>query len=457
MKCKRNATILILIILGVLAFPVSNILFDPDRSGVLPVPGDELAGWESVEPVLAQKCSACHSAGAKLPFYANFPVAKGMMAKDIERAQKIFEFGSELFPGNQAPVSEVALAKLEYTLSGNHMPPRKYTALHWNHTLSGAEKTLWGNWLKSSRKAYFATGTASEQYVDFVLQPLPRKVEFDVTRVALGELLFNDTRLSGDGTVSCASCHALDKGGTDRVQFSTGIDGQVGGINSPTVYNSRYMFAQFWDGRAADLQEQAEGPVENPIEMGDSWDDVIAELSQDAELTDSMERHFGELSKTTVTEAIAEFEETLVTPGRLDDYLEGSEDALQSGEQEGFRLFVDAGCAMCHAGKILGGQSYEVMGVYEDYFEDRETTDADLGRFGLTRLERDRHRFKVPTLRNISRTGPYFHDGSESELHKAVETMATHQITGTLTPQEIDYITEFLTGLTGTYNGEEVQ
>jgi cytochrome c peroxidase len=278
--------------------------------------------------------------------------------------------------------------------------------------------------------------------------------------VALGDRLYHDVRLSGDDTLSCASCHDLAKGGTDQAPVSTGIRGQLGPINAPTTFNSGFQFAQFWDGRAATLEEQAGGPVENPLEMGAQWPDVIAKLEQDAELMETFLASYPEMSAENVQHAIAEFERTLVTPDSdFDRYLRGDADAMSAEAQRGYALFTQHGCSTCHVGRILGGQSYERMGYRKDYFAslEREVTDADHGRYAVTKNEMDMHKFKVPTLLNVEVTFPYFHDAATSDLGEAVAIMSEFQAGVTLAAKDNDDLVAFLIALTGKYQGEKLQ
>ena len=272
--------------------------------------------------------------------------------------------------------------------------------------------------------------------------------------------LFHDRRLSGDDTLNCASCHDLIRGGTDHAKVATGILGQQGPINSPTVYNAMYNLAQFWDGRAKDLQEQAAGPVANPVEMGAQWDEVVEKLKQGPEYRDAFAKLYPEqgLNKTSVTDAIAVFEQSLVTGNsRFDQYLRGNTAMLTGDEMQGYALFK-SNCASCHAGPALGGLSYEKMGVKRDYFKLRggELTDADNGRFNVTKQEKDRHFFKVPVLRNIELTYPYFHDGSVASLADAIRIMGEVQLGKNFSNDEITKLVAFLKTLTGEYKGKSL-
>lgn len=290
------------------------------------------------------------------------------------------------------------------------------------------------------------------------ITPIPQTVKVDEKKAALGEKLYNDKRLSADGTVSCATCHALHKGGTDRLPTSTGIKGQKGPINSPTIFNSEHNFVQFWDGRAKDLAEQAAGPVENPLEMGDQWPEVVKKISSDPAYAKAFQDAYGETpSKANITHAIAEFERTLITPdSRFDEFLRGNEHAMTATEKEGWQLFQDKGCHACHNGPFLGGNSYQQ--INPAYFEERggKMTDADLGRYNVTKKNEDKHFFKVPMLRNVAATAPYFHDGSAKTLEQAVKSMGKYQLGTELTAGETRKIVAFLKTLTGKYKGTPV-
>jgi len=278
--------------------------------------------------------------------------------------------------------------------------------------------------------------------------PLPQKVEYDKAKADLGKLLYMDTRLSGDGTVACISCHELAKGaGVDSLSTSTGIRGQKGPVNAPTVYNARYNFVQFWDGRAKDLQDQAGGPVENPVEMGAKFPEVIKRLNEDENYVKLFkELYHDTITKEHITHAIAEFEKALVTPNsKFDQYLRGDKQALNETEKKGFQLFNDKGCAACHNGINMGSNLYQKAGIFEKFPE----TDNFTGRYNVTKDEKDKYFVKVPTLRNIARTAPYFHHGKTPDLRTAVMQMGYYQLGISITLEEADAIVAFLTTLNG--------
>ncbi|AIB12948.1 cytochrome C biogenesis protein CcsA [Azospirillum baldaniorum] len=266
--------------------------------------------------------------------------------------------------------------------------------------------------------------------------------------VELGKKLYFDPRLSKSGFISCNSCHNLSMGGTDNLKTSIGHNWQQGPINSPTVLNSSLNVAQFWDGRALTLQEQAGGPIANPGEMGSTHALAVEVLRSIPEYQKEFGEVFGETKITIeeVTKAIAAFEETLVTPNsRFDQWLKGDKKALTTVELEGYELFKDSGCTACHNGSAVGGNTFQKMGVVEPY----KTNNPAEGRIAVTKEEADRFNFKVPTLRNVALTYPYFHDGEAATLSDAVDVMGRIQLGKKFSPDENGKIVAFLKTLTG--------
>ncbi len=291
------------------------------------------------------------------------------------------------------------------------------------------------------------------------VSPLPAIGSFNPDKVKLGESLFFETRLSADNSQSCASCHDFKLGGTDRRPFSVGINNAVGTINAPTVFNVGMNFVQFWDGRAATLEEQVPGPVHNPVEMASSWEQALPKLNADAKYREAFAKVYGDgVTAANVIDAIATYERTLVTPdARFDRYLRGETGALSALEQTGYQRFKDFGCASCHQGVALGANMYQRFGIMADYYADRQVTKTDLGRYNVTGLEEDRHVFKVPGLRNVAVTAPYFHDGSIQSLEEAVMIMARYQLGRDLRPDDVRAITAFLHSLTGMWQGQYLE
>lgn len=424
--------------------------------------GDEA---KQVASILRENgCMDCHSANAPLPFYGNFPVIGSVVKADMVEGTRYVDFTDMLDAlDNGKPVSEVDLAKLENTAMSGSMPPAKFSYMpnHWGTSLDKDEKAVILAWAAKERKAHYQSPTVAEEFANEPLQPLMESIPADSAKVALGCALYNDTRLSADNTISCASCHGLETGGVDRKQYSEGINGQLGGVNAPTVYNAALNFAQFWDGRAADLKEQAAGPPLNPVEMGHkSFDDICAVLAEDKEFTKAFTAVYPDgFSQSNITEAIAEFEKTLLTPSRFDKYLRGDKSALSAEEIEGYDLFKTHKCATCHVGMNIGGQSYDYMGIKNSYFDYRGTglTDGDNGRYSVTKKETDLHKFKTPTLRNVMITYPYMHDGSVKTVEDAVRIMHEFQIGTAISDADMTKIVAFLHSLTGEYNGKTLQ
>jgi cytochrome c peroxidase len=300
-----------------------------------------------------------------------------------------------------------------------------------------------------------ATAPASDS--DEPIQPIVALTNLNPRKIELGRRLFHDARLSDDDRESCASCHDLTTGGTDRKVRSIGIHGAVGIINAPSVLNSGFNFSQFWDGRAPTLEKQIDDPVQSKTEMGSTWPEVIKKLKGSPEYVQAFQQIYGEdIQPDHVKDAIAEFERSLSTPNsRFDRFLRHEPHALTSREEQGYLLFKSFGCASCHQGVNVGGNMYQKVGVMAPYFADRgHITKADYGRFNVTGDPKDMYMFKVPSLRNVALTAPYFHDGSAATLQEAVRMMAKYQLGRQLSDQEVELIVEFLKTLTGELNGK---
>jgi cytochrome c peroxidase len=260
-------------------------------------------------------------------------------------------------------------------------------------------------------------------------------------RIALGEKLYFEKKLSVNNTISCNSCHKLDQFGVDNEATSPGHDGTRGDRNSPTVYNAALNFRQFWDGRAKDLAAQAIGPILNPIEHGlASEKDAMAKIDN-KEYRKLFKKAGLGFTYKNIGKAIGAFEKTLLTPSRFDDYLRGKVDALSSTEKRGLEVFMETGCTSCHDGAGIGGGSYQKLGAINEY------ATHDKGRFNVTKDEEDMYFFKVPLLRNITKTGPYLHDGSIDDLEEMVKIMAKHQLDVELKQDDVDAIISFLGSL----------
>ncbi len=400
---------------------------------------------------LKTKCADCHTAGAQVNALAD-TLSGGMLSKHKNDGVRHFNMDE--------PYTLASLAKLERVLQKNTMPPAPYTAVHWGSTLSPVEKQALNQWIKDERKQKFG--------VDAVIVPIPDSVAVNQAKVALGYTLYHDVRLSSDNTVSCATCHAIDKAGTDNLARSKGVDKdgkpQYGGINAPTVFNAVFHTKQFWNGRAKDLKEQAGGPPLNPVEMGysqpDDWKKIAAKLDADPQLSADFKRVYPQgFNGDTITDAIAEYEKTLITPhSPFDKFLKGDKKAISEKARKGYALFMELGCQTCHAGPAMGGQSFEYANLKGDFFGGRELSADDMGLQGFTQKEADKHKFRVPTLRNVELTWPYMHDASANTLEEAITKMFHYQLGyDKLNRHEIDLLVEFLKTLTGEYRGQRLK
>lgn len=401
-------------------------------------------------------CYYCHDSKAELPPYAALPGIRQLSERDVQTGLRYFRIDT-IFDAlrDGTPPPEADLAKLEAVAKDGTMPPQLFRSVHWTTGLTDTDRQTLLNWIAQSRRQWYSTQGVAEEFANDPVQPLPDSLHADKRKVELGMRLFHDTRLSSDNTISCASCHSLATGGVDGRKVSLGVGGSKGGINAPTVFNAALNHKQFWDGRAQTLQDQAGGPPLNPIEMAStSWDQIVGKFKQDPAFTREFVAVYPDgWSGKNITDAIAEFEKTLLTPSRFDAYLRGNMHALNSEEARGYALFKEKGCAGCHVGKNLGGQSFEHMGRASDWFAARgtEITEADNGRANLTHDQLDARAFKVPGLRNVELTAPYFHDGSAAGLHEAVRDMAKYQLGTTLPEADEKAIVAFLKSLTGTY------
>ncbi len=347
----------------------------------------------------------------------------------------------KFFFGGAAPFTKIGLAKW---LAGSAFVGIGVTALTLNL------------WLPEALRPEGTVVSASVSS-DEPVHPIETASNLDAGKVELGRKLFHDPRLSHNDELSCASCHDIPTGGTDRRVHSIGIYGAVSPINTPTVLNSGSNLSQFWDGRAETLEQQVEGPILNPTEMGSSWKEVIGKLRRSPEYVQEFRRIYAsDIQDAQIKDSIAVFERSLTTPNsRFDRYLRHDITALTNNEQKGYELFKTLGCVSCHQGVNLGGNMYQKLGVMAPYFTDRgHITKSDGGRFNVTGDPDDMHMFKVPTLRNIALTAPYFHDGDAKTLEDAVRKMAKYQLGRELSNEEVGLIVEFLKTLTGELNGK---
>ena len=276
-------------------------------------------------------------------------------------------------------------------------------------------------------------------------------------KVELGKALFNDSRLSGDGRINCSSCHDLRAGGDDGRPFSVGMADQITAVNAPTVLNSGLNFAQFWDGRVRTLEEQIRATVASPVEMGGDWHAIERTLRADLALEQRFDALYEDgVTAANVIDALAAYVRALVTwDSPFDRYLRGDAQAIGDDAKAGLELFTRFGCVSCHQGRNIGGNLFQHFGVMGDYFATHGTVSpADYGRYNVTGREEDRYKFKVPSLRNVAGTAPYFHDGSAATLDEAVRVMVEYQLGRLVTPEQITQLVAFLETLSGEVDGE---
>ncbi|NJM27643.1 MAG: c-type cytochrome [Pseudanabaena sp. RU_4_16] len=289
------------------------------------------------------------------------------------------------------------------------------------------------------------------------IQPIPFQIAMDRNKVLLGEKLFQDVRLSSDKQISCSSCHSLRMSGADRRTYSIGVGGAPGEVNTPTVLNVRFNFRLNWNGKHETLPDHLDALLVNPKVMDMQWDVLIPNLQMVPDYVREFTKIYSDgITQPNIKDAIATYQRSLYTPNaRFDRFLRGNKQALTTSEQEGYRMFKAYGCVSCHQGVNVGGNMFARFGEVGDYFTDRgNVTQVDLGRFNVTHDRLDRFVFRVPSLRNVALTPPYFHDGTAKSLEEAIAIMSKYQLGRVLPPAEASAIAQFLRTLTGEYQGK---
>jgi len=411
------------------------------------------------EASMQAKCAACHGAATDTYNPLLNILSFGMMQRDVEAGQRSFC----IVPDASVRASAVDLLKMDQVLIRRHMPPLAYRVMHPGTGLTEQD-------VATLRSLYSTEAADAARYG--IISPAPEPADAqEAAKIQLGKLLYNDARLSTTNAVACASCHDLTKGGTDNLAKSEGVPGadgkpQLGGVNAPTVYNTETNIRQFWDGRAADLKEQAGGPPLNPVEMGyahpEDWNKIAAKLAQSPELTVIFAAAFGDkgITADTITEAIAAYEKTLRTPdSAFDRYQQGDKAALSEAAIAGKAAFEQQGCATCHSGPTMGGQSFEYINTYANLRDLATPPNYTEGAYGLadfTKKEAHKDMFRVPLLRNVALTAPYFHTGSVNKLEDAVRIMIQTQGKEAPTDEAVQNITAFLQAQTGKLNGKSL-
>jgi cytochrome c peroxidase len=283
-------------------------------------------------------------------------------------------------------------------------------------------------------------------YANEIITPIPQNIDYNIQKAKLGKALFFDTRLSKNNDMSCNSCHNLYKGGDDNLRYPIVNNKQIGDINSPTVLNSRFNFTQFWDGSAKNLKEQVSKSITNPIEMSNKFSDIINILKQDDNISKKFYAIYEhKITKDFIVDAIVEFEKALTTPNsNFDKYLNGDSNAISQDEKDGFSLFKYYGCIACHNGVNIGGNLYQKASISMENMDKN-----NLGRYNITKDEFYKYYFKVPSLRNISKTSPYFHTGNTKDLKSAITIMFKYQLGVEPSKKDVDKIYIFLKTLDG--------
>ncbi len=291
-----------------------------------------------------------------------------------------------------------------------------------------------------------------------LVRPIPTDVETDPAIAALGERLFNDSKISGNG-FSCATCHQLDKGGVDHLATSMTTAGDFDTMNTPSIFNAALNPLQSWTGQFDNLADQLNSVINNQKHMNSSWPQLIHKISANPQYRESFQQALGKpVNRDSITRAITTFEKTLLTPNSdFDRYLNGDEQAISAAQQQGYRLFIDYGCVSCHQGVNLGGNLLARFGIYQNAFDNTDNlTPFDYGRYQLTGKPDDKFVFRVPSLRNVAVTAPYFHNGSADTLEQAIKTMARIQLNIKIPQHDVEKIKAFLQSLTGEYRGHRL-
>ncbi len=442
------------------AATASYLLYDASEDAAAYLTDNSQIAAHNAQIILQNKCAACHGAKPEFSYTMNL-LSLGKIRRDIEGAQRSFLLNPTNEDGVATRSGHVDYLKMDKVLRTRRMPPTAYTAVHLGSRLTPEDVAI-------LRCRYREDAAAARMFAP--IQPAAEAADdIEALRRYLGHRLFFDGRLSTTNEVSCASCHDLTLGGTDNKPKSEGVPGedgkpQLGGVNAPTVYNAAGNIRQFWDGRAADLQEQAGGPPLNPVEMGyatpEDWEKIAAKLRRDPELEAFFALVYGEkgITAETITDAIAAFETTLMTPdSAFDRYLSGDARALTPEQMQGMEDFVRFGCGSCHAGPALGGISFEYISTHAPFhnYMPKDYAEGAHGLADFTKKEQHKDMFRVPTLRNVALTAPYFHTGAVNSLEEAVRIMFETQVgCSDAGEASIRNVTRFLEAQTGTYNGK---
>ena len=421
------------------------------RQESLPDHADAKVADEMAQQLLQAKCADCHGPSPEINTVINF-FSGNMLRRDVALARRAWKMEGD--PAVRSGI--VDYLKLDHVLRTRCMPPVQYTAVHLGSRLTPQDVAI-------LRLRYSEQGAAQRRFLP--IEPAQADPSL-IARQYLGYLLYHDARLSSNNEISCSSCHNISLGGTDNKAKSEGVPGadgkpQLGGVNAPTVFNAAGHIRQFWDGRAADLKEQAGGPPLNPVEMGysspEDWEKIAEKLQQDDFLLALFRYAYGNdgITGDSITDAIATFERTLMTPdSAFDQFLKGDAHALSDDQKKGLESFVNYGCATCHAGPALGGLSFEYINKRGPFRS--HTPGYEEGAFGLrdhTKLDEHTDMFRVPTLRNVALTHPYFHTGKVEKLEDAVRIMFDTQVGAVPSDSVVGQVVRFLEAQTGKFRG----
>jgi len=442
---KITGTAIFLIGIGIFISRVINI-----------VPSAELSKKEQVISILEEGgCFVCHG-GPDYCTHLHWPVIGRMISKNAEKGIRYASATSilEHFHNNRI-IDEALLIKGQKVIAERSMPPVIYRIIHWKSLITKDKQRLLLRWIYEYMASDHGWPMPTQERPFEPVRPLPDSLPADLAKVNLGRILYHDPRLSADSTVSCATCHNPETAGVDNLDYSVGTDGLLGMYSTLTTYNAVFHPFFFWDGRASSLPQLSVLMLTDPVTMGnESFVDVVQRLEADLDFKSLFTESYPEgYSAESISDALAQYHKVLITPDApFDKYLQGDSDAIGPEAKKGYRLFKRLGCASCHNSVGIGGNSIEYMGLSNDFFSVRDSIRLpDLGRYRVTAKREDIHKFKVPGLRNIELTYPYFHNASAPDLKTAVEAMAFHQKNKQLNKRKVQQIISFLHTLTGTF------
>ena len=445
---KITGTLIILIGLGFFIARVINV-----------APSNKLSVQEQVVTIVEEGgCFVCHGGPDFYP-NINVPVFGHMIEKKAEKGVRYANAFSVLMHlNNDEAVDESIPIKMQKVISERSMPPLSYSIIHWKSAIIKDKQKILLHWLYDHLSTEHDWPVPTKERTFEPIIPVPDSLPANLSKVNLGRILFNDPRLSADSTVSCATCHKLDQGGADNMNFSLGAFAQPGRYSTTTIFNAAFQQFFFWDGRVSSLALQSALMLTDPVIMGnESFEEITDRLEADPDFTSLFTATYTEgFSAENITDALAEYHKVLITPDApFDQFLKGDGEAISPDAKKGYDLFKKIGCASCHNGVAIGGNSLEYMGLSNKFFPSRDKVQLpDLGRYRVTGLQEDIYKFKVPGLRNVALTYPYFHNSSAPDLETAVKTMAFYQRDKTLTLKEIREVVSFLRTLTGTFEGK---